>query len=196
VFGCSFTFGYGLPVSGLWHTLLGQTLNQSVANFGINGLSATSAIDVFLIASNHIKIKKAIFLLPQFERYQITKTDVSTGEINYLNIIPNHNSRLCNCYGVDSEQIYKAVPEEQMFRDVRNSLYIAEHIANQRNIDVYVSTWSNKSYKLLEQMNFSHMKLLPEWRHPTEIGIDVARDGKHPGFKLNQYFANLITPHI
>ena len=57
VFGCSFTFGTGMPVSGLWHTILGERLKQSIGNFGIAGISATSALDIFLIVSKHVRMK-------------------------------------------------------------------------------------------------------------------------------------------
>lgn len=195
-FGCSFTFGTGMPESGMWHYLLGKKQNKAVANFGIAGVSANSVLDIFLIVSKHVKIKQAVFLLPSFQRFQIAKTNDSDNQIYCLNLIPNHNSKLCECYGIDSNLIYKALPEEQFLMEVRNKIYLAEHIAQQRNIQLYFTTWDLKSYNFLKLLNLKYAKLLPEWYHPVELGNDVARDGYHPGFKLNNFFADKIASHI
>lgn len=197
VFGCSFTFGIGMPISGLWHTLIGKELNATIANFGIAGLSAVSVLDIFLIVSKHIKIKKAIFLLPSFNRYQLALTNPTNKLVQYLSIIPNHKSKLHeDIFQLDDSSIYKVLPEEQFYKDVRNTTYLAEYIAEQRGIEIYFTSWESESYQVLKNMRFNFAKLLPEWYHPEEIGKDLARDLHHPGFKLNNFFANSILPFI
>lgn len=197
VFGCSFTFGTGMPVTGLWHTYMGNTLNQLVGNFGVPGLSALSVLDIFLIISKFVKIKKAVFLLPSFTRYQMAKKNPEDPNVvNYLNIIPNHDSKLCKTYGVDSLRIHEVISDEQLYKEVRNGIYISEFIGKKRNIEMFMTSWDRESYEFLEEMDFSHVKILPRWYHPIEIGTDTGRDKMHPGFKLNRFFAEQITPYL
>ena len=62
-FGCSFTFGQGLPTNMLWHDLVGQIRNKSVHNFGICGASILTILDVFNIVTKHITTKDAFFIV-------------------------------------------------------------------------------------------------------------------------------------
>jgi len=196
VFGCSFTFGTGMPVERMWHSILGKELNKSVGNFGVGGTSATTALDLFLILSKHVKMDTAIFLLPQFERVQLAARNNNDNSVNYLTVIPNHESRLCKQYGIDGDAVFKALTAEHLYNTVKEKLYIAEIIAKQRGIKMYVTSWGAEAYEFMERMNLRHASLLPVWFHPVEIGIDLARDGQHPGIELNKFFAEQIKEYI
>lgn len=196
VFGCSFTFGLGLPKEMLWHNILAKELNLSYLNFGMCGASIKSIIDVFCIVSKHIKIKRAIFLLPSLMRTQLAKTHPSKDTVDYLSAIPGHNSHLCNSYGLDTESYYKSLPEEELQKDAKEAVYLSEYIAQHRNIDIYYNSWDPDTQKLLKSMKLKNGVVVPDWWTPDYLQGDVARDKMHPGPNHHKYWANEIKPFI
>lgn len=200
VFGCSFTFGTGLPIEMLWHTLLANKLNTTVTNYGLAGASVESIIDVALIVSNHTKINKIIFLLPSFSRIQIAKSSPypkDEGRVNYLSLIPNHVSMLCKAYSIDSDKFFKLMPDEEMYKIMKNKLYLVDYVFKQKNIKTYYSSWDPDTYHFLAKMELQGV-ILPEW---TSTGIenpleDLARDKMHPGIKHHTQFAEQIVELI
>jgi hypothetical protein len=196
-FGCSFTFGTGLPVDSLWHSILASNLNVSSANYGVPGASIKSILDVALIISKHIKIKKAVFLLPAYSRIQIAKTSPFKDEVNYLSVIPNHNSELTRSYGIDTELIIKATPDEEMLKVTRDSLYLVDYIFKQRGIATYYSSWDIETYNFIREMDLEGT-VLPNWTSTSEqqAKSDLARDKLHPGLEHHYQFANKIIEYI
>ena len=196
VFGCSFTFGLGLPTEMLWHNLLAKELNMSCANFGVAGASAKTIIEIFLIVSKHIKIKKAIFLLPTFTRMQIAKHNELSNRVQNLSAIPGHESQLCVAYGIDTHVLFKALPNEELYKIVKNEIYLAEYVANNRGIETYFGAWEEESANFLEIMNLKYGTKLPQWHTPAECVGDLARDQMHPGPKHQEYWFNNIKDII
>jgi len=193
-FGCSFTFGTGLPTHMLWHNLL----TEDSLNFGLPGASIKTITDVFCIASKHIKIKKAIFLLPSIPRMQIAKHHPVNDKIDYLNAMPGLDSKLCEYYNINTHEIYKYLPEEELYKIARDQIYLTELIAKIRGIDIYYSSWDPESYDFLSKMNFTHGTILPVWYTPHHLGDgnDLARDKHHPGPEHHKYWINSIKDHI
>jgi hypothetical protein len=196
VFGCSFTFGMGLPNEMLWHNILAKEMNTSCLNFGMCGASIKSMIDVFCIVSKHIKIRRAVFLLSSLMRSQIAKKHPLNGEVDYLSAIPGHDSMLCKSYGIDSANFYKFMHEEEFYKDARNEIYLSEYVAANRGIDVYYGSYNIDTIGLLKSMSFTNGVLLPPWRTPSDLMLDFARDNMHPGPKHHKYWANEIKPFI
>jgi hypothetical protein len=197
VFGCSFTFGIGLPEEMLWHHFLGQKTNSTILNFGLPGASVLTTTEIFNIASNHVKFKKAIFLLPSHNRLQIAKKHPTLDEVNYISIIASYNSSMCNFYGIDDQLIFKALPEEELLKQFRNSLYIADYFAHLKNIKTYYSSWDAVTYQFLKSMNLKGT-VLPDWRSESgeQAERDLARDRKHPGVEHHSMFADKIFEYI
>ena len=196
VFGCSFTFGLGLPNEMLWHNILAKELNLSCLNFGMCGSSIKSIIDVFLIVSKHIKIKKAIFLLPSIERSQIAKTHPLQDRVDYLTAMPNQQSHLCNSYSIDTVKYFKYMPEEELQKDAKESIYLSQYVAQHRGIDAYYASWDPNTTVLIKAIEFNNGVLLPDWWTPVELSDDKARDKMHPGHGHNKYWADKIKPYI
>jgi hypothetical protein len=197
IFGCSFSFGTGLPIEMLWHTLLANKLNTTASNYGMPGASIESVFNVSLIVSNHTKINKAIFLLPAYSRMQVAKTSPYKDEVNYLSIIPNHDSELCKAYGVETDMLVKATPDEEMYKTLRDNLYFVEYVFKQRNIKTYYSSWDPDTYLFIKQMNLQGV-LLPDWTSNgmEQATTDLARDRLHPGPEHHRQFVNKIIEYI
>jgi hypothetical protein len=197
-FGCSFTFGSGLPDSMLWHHLLADELGKTCVNFGVPSASIESIIDMFLIASTHIKMKSAVFLFPQYTRMQIAKKHPVNDKIDYLNTDVSYTSVQNKAYGVESEYLYRGIPEEEMYKICKNKIYLLEHIAKERGINVYVSSWAADTYTLLKELEFESLTVLPDWVSPTMefADEDKARDNKHPGPKHHSLWVDKIKNYI
>lgn len=193
VFGCSFTFGVGLPVSMLWHNILSEKLKFSCLNFGVPGSSGLTTLELFLIVSKHIKIKKAIFLLPSHTRLQIAKKHPDRNNVDYVSVIASYNSSMCELYGIRDVEIFKYLPEDELLKQFRNSVYVAEYVAKNRSIETFYSSWDRDTYEFLKNMSLTGV-LLPDWRSESKEQQmnDLARDGKHPGPEHHLMFANKI----
>lgn len=193
-FGCSFTAGLGLPEHMLWHKLL----SPNSYNFGVSGASSKTVFDLFLIVSKHIKMKSAIFLLPSFNRVQIAATNPFLSRVSYLSIVPSHKSELALVHGIESDLVYKVLPEEEQIKNFRNDAYIVDHIAKERGINLYMSTWDNSTYEILTQLKFKNCTVLPAWRSTSQeqANTDLARDRKHPGPIHHKQWVDLIKDYI
>jgi len=194
-FGCSYTFGQGLPVEMLWHKLLGEKLNKRTMNFGVTGASIVSILDIFNIVSKHVKMKSAVMLLPSCHRVQIAKIHPEMG-LALLNCNPNHNSLLNKSFDYDEADIWKILPDEEIYKQMKNALFQSEMLARMRGINVYISSWDDLTYQLLKKINFSYIKLLPVWYSRQDMIGDHARDGRHPGPFHHQFFCDQILPLV
>jgi hypothetical protein len=197
VFGCSFTFGVGLPEHMLWHNIISKKLNASILNFGMPAASIETIVDTFLIVSKHIKMKRAIFLLPSISRMQIAKKHPEADLINYINIMPNYNATVAEYFDINEDLIYRAIPEEEIYKICRNKLYLLDHIAQQRGIKLYISAWEQETYDLLKMLNLKSI-ILPQWIS-TSLEFaksDLARDNKHPGPEHHKLFVDRIFNSI
>lgn len=197
VFGCSFTFGVGLPNDYLWHDILSNKLGKTCLNFGLPGGSATTAIELFLIVSKHIKIKTAIFLLPNYLRIQIAKKHPISNDINHLHLIPSYSSQMCKYYKVDDSAIFKVLPEDEILKRFCDIVYLGDYIATDRNINCYYSSWDTNTYGFLQNMDLNGI-VVDQWRSLSkeQEENDLARDKKHPGPEHHQMFAETLLRYI
>lgn len=184
-FGCSITFGQGMPAEMIWPTILGQSLNKSVYNFGQPAASTRSILDIFLILSQHIKIKKAIFLFPTYYRYLVAATHIINDKINLISVLPSYVSHLQKLYNFNSFKFYEYFPNSELLRIFKDCVYTLEFICKINNIEMYCSSWDHTTYENLCGMNFTTAKILPEWasKNSPEFSNDLARDLVHPGKK-------------
>lgn len=187
-FGCSVTFGQSLPKDRIWHSLLGKNTGKTVCNFGVPGKGIETIVSIFCIASKHIKMKKAVFLLPPTTRIQIA---TPSGEITRFDDCTIHtDSEL-------SQNIFKALPQEEFTRIAKNQIYLAEYVAKERGIDIYFGSWHSEICTLLSKMRFNHATVLPYWTAiPNDPKEDLARDRSHPGPLHHLFWCNKILPYF
>lgn len=192
-FGCSFTFGQGLPFDLIWHQHIAKKIGKTVLNFGIPGASIQTICDVFCIVTKHIKLNKALILFPTYNRLQVA--NVKDNNLNLLTCIPNHKGVWNQSCDIDEEIFFKVIPDEEMIKNVKNSIYLIEHVAKVRNIKLAISSWDKQTYNLLKKMNFNYLQLMPEWMTTANMVGDKARDGSHPGLKHHDFFGLRFYPY-
>lgn len=198
-FGCSFTFGTGLPKNRLWHQLLADKQNVRCLNFGLPGRSIASIVDMFLIASKHINIDTAVFLLPSFTRSQLAMVHPKDNTvINYIDTDVNFKSTINELYGIDSDIVYRALSNEELLKIARDKIYLLDYVLNERNTKVYITSWNEDTYNFLSMLDLDNITLLPRWQSPSmELAeTDLARDMLHPGIKHHELFADTIHGYI
>lgn len=198
-FGCSFTFGSGLPKDKLWHNVLAQRKNCRSLNFGLPGRSIASIVDMFLIVSKHININTAVFLLPSFTRTQLATVHPNDKEIiNYIDTDVNFKSHITSCYGIDSDIVYRALSNEELYKITRDKIYLLDYIAKHRNIQVYMSSWDEPTYHFLNLLDLENIIIIPRWQSPSMefAKQDLARDKLHPGMKHHELWADTIKDYI
>lgn len=197
-FGCSFTFGQGLPLDSLWHRCLSKHINASVYNFGQPAASIQTIADIFLIVLQHIKFKRVIILSPPYHRQLVASKHLRIDEIKLLPIIPSYISYLEKRFELDSEKIYNSLSEEEMIRIYKDKLYLIEYICKQNDIDMFLSSWDDSTYNLIKQMNLTHCRLLPVWTSGIvpDYQNDLARDKMHPGIKHHALWAKIIKEYV
>lgn len=194
-FGCSYTFGQGMPAHMLYHNLIASKFNKSVLNFGIPGASILSIVDVFCIVTKHTKIKTAIMLLPPVDRIQIAKYN-EENKLAMLTLLPNNRSLHNRSYGIEEHEFFKVLPEDEIVKQAKNAIYMAELVAKVRDIKLYISAWEYHTHQFLKRMSFNYITLLPQWHNTPKMKNDLARDGRHPGPMHHEYFTEIILPHI
>jgi len=194
-FGCSFTFGQGMPNELLWHQVLADKLKLNISNYGIPGASIQTCVDIFAIVSKFVSMSKAYFLLPSYNRIQLTKYS-SQDKLGVFSCIPGINGKLASSYGLCSEDIMKVLPNEEIVKQIKNSLYLLDHLGKSRNIEIYASSWDKHTYDLLKVLNLQNVKLLPVWFTPETLIWDKARDKRHPGPKHHKYFADHCLSYL
>lgn len=186
-FGCSYTFGLGIPEDKTWH----RCLSDNSYNFGQPGASIQSIADIFCIISNFVKIDKAIFLFPNYMRDLIATG--SDKDYKLLSLLPNRNNDSFEYL----KEYYKYIPHNDLIRKMKDAVYLIEYICKLKNIKVYMSSWDRPTYELLKLMDFTYARLINEWTLPNQSSMpDFARDCLHPGISQHKYWSDNIKDQV
>ena len=186
----------------LWHNLLAAELNMSVYNFGQPAIGIKGITDLFCAVSNHVSIKHAVFLLPPYVRLQIAAKHKTSENISVVSLIPNYVSNLEVKYNLSGKEIYGALPDEELLKNLRDNICLIDFVAKQKNINVYFSSWDYTTYHFIKSMDID--TLLPEWSAAWLPGVDYtrdlnknfARDNYHPGPRYHLKWSNQIKDMI
>lgn len=198
-FGCSYTFGQGLPEELTWHNIVANELSYVSYNFGQPAANVKSIADIFFILLNHVKIKHAVFLLPPYHRLQVASS--INGKVELIPILPNYKGLFESGFPISSNEIYRSLSDETLLNIFKDTIYTIEVIADIYDCKVHFSSWDHMTYNFLSSMDLTST-LLPEWNsafNPTteeSLENDFARDKLHPGPKHHKKWAKQIIPYI
>ena len=62
-YGCSMTWGHGIPETTRWTNLVAGQHGLTFNNFGVPGIGADAMLDIFWATSQHVKMRTAVFML-------------------------------------------------------------------------------------------------------------------------------------
>ena len=203
VFGCSFTFGVGLPENKTWAAQLVQKLQVDkpvqLINLGYPGGSIAKNLKHFKYLTDIYKIDMAIFLLPTHWREEYPEYYTSDYPVTYHNLIPNFNSPYLK---EKWEQYYTYSTDGTRFYDMIKMISYMELIASTKGIETYYSSWDERTLNFIREHKLvkvpqilPYFKFLENMLGPNLSG-KYARDGSHPGIASQDLFSSEIAAHI
>ena len=196
VFGCSFTFGVGMPAQDIYPYLFGNHLGCIVHNYGVPGGGIDRATRYYSHVSKYQKFDYVIFLVPHTGRMELPKIG-GFDEVYSLNVIPNWVSTN-KTDKEQAERIYAALDDNFFEFTTLKNIDQCVGIAKAHNTKIYFSSWDIPTYDLLyDYLGEDSGMLLPEFT--TEWNNNQtkrARDGVHPGPRAHQDFFNRSLPYL
>jgi hypothetical protein len=203
-FGCSNTFGQGLPWDETWVSVLNKKLgnNWVTKNYGVCGASNDT---IARLVSNYINNNKPKIICCYFP--EIFRLEFFDKNLDLNNFFP---SRVDNRSPITDYNAYKTLAtEENCFFNFIKNFKLIQNLCLSNNIKFYWNTWSENILglgkeniiKLLDYNSFTgslyddsdiykHIPNNYDWH------INSARDGAHFGTLINEKLANSFYKKI
>jgi hypothetical protein len=184
-YGCSMTWGTGVPDTAVWANQLARSMNWSYNNFAVPGVGQEECANLFMVTGRMVKMRSAIFMLPDPAR--VTQAFKLDGSFQYHCIggAPN-NTGVIN----DLKQFHKdyiSLPNEYFYNKALRNLEIIARLAELQGIRTLVATWAGT----LPQVHNLKAVLVPR------AGDDkTARDKNHPGCEWHTKIAQRFQTAI
>ena len=193
VFGCSYTFGVGMPNEKTYSMLLQDKLKKPVYNFGIPGGNIQKIAKAFCSINNFYRLDTAIFVLPSLYRYEFVREE---GDYFYQeDLIPNYPP-------YNSPEVYKMLYEEfddiTFFNEYIKNINLIKYNAKARGTKIYMTTWCKVTLDLVKRYNLNlfnveQVRFVESEESTAGLKIaDFARDGYHPGIRSHALTADLL----
>ncbi len=203
VFGCSFTFGVGLPENKTWVAQFVQKLQVDkpvqLINLGYPGGSIAKNLKHFKYLTDIYKIDMAVFLLPTHWREEYAEYYTSDYPVHYYNFIPNFALE----YQKEKwEQYYSYSTDGTRFYDMVKMISYIELIASVNNIETYYSSWDEQTLNFIREHKLVKLnQILPYFKFlenmlGPHLSNKYARDGSHPGIASQDLFSSELVDHI
>ncbi len=200
IFGCSITYGIGVPEDMLFINQLQKEIKQPVHNFGIPGGSVQKIMKSFISINNFYKLKKAIFLIPAMHRFEHMGEEVRKGKKmlyseSYIPSFNPVNEARRDVY----EAVYSTFQELSFFDELIKIVTLIKQNAALNGTEVHFYTWDYKIQQLVERFKIEDLNKIgllqfPENqdRYQGREAFDFARDGMHPGPRSQQAMYELL----
>ena len=166
-YGCSVTWGQGVPDSAVWTHQLATSMNWTYNNFAVPALGQEECANLFMVTSRMIKMRTAIFMMP--DRARTTQAFPVNDSLQFRCIAGPFEDQKA-----DFKQFHKhyiSLPDEYFYDRVLRNLEIIARLAELQGIKVFATTW-NGSLPPVHNL------------HTVDIigGSDhKGRDKRHPG---------------
>ena len=188
IFGCSYTFGVGVPNEHTYTNLLNNNLDETICNFGIPGAGIQKITKAFMAINSFYQLKKAVFVLPSLYRYEFVRSKNDVIEI--LDLIHNYRTEenIFQC-------IYENFDDVTFLNEYFKNLNLIRYNAKIYGTEVIFLTWCGKTFDLDRNFNTNFIKDKIDFIEVNEInGVgsnkievnDFARDGSHPGVRSHK----------
>lgn len=194
-FGCSFTFGVGLPEEKHFTKIVGDRLGMTMFNFGIPGASSGRTARVFSLVTRFQRLKYAVVMLPNIGRmeYPSEQRDGSTILINML----LNFKHLSEEEEALRQRLFSVLPQRYMAYDTVRSITMIELAAKLAGVKVFYTSWDMPVHNLISSYFRDEQDKIAPWfrfvEHDGKSEFKRARDGTHPGDRSSKLFANNLT---
>lgn len=203
-FGCSITYGIGVPDDILFTNLLQEKVGYPVHNFGIPGASIQKIAKSFVSVNNFYKLEKAIFILPALQRFEHIGEEEVKGrkQIFSESYIPSFNPVNASRRDV-FEAVYGTFHELSFFDEYVKLAALIRTNAALNGTEVHFYTWDYRVQQLVERFkveDLTKIKLINfpenEDRFQGKPAFDFARDGLHPGPRSQKAMYKALLPAL
>lgn len=197
VFGCSITYGIGVPAEQTFCAQLQEKISLPVYNFGIPGGSIQKITKAFIALNNQFKLKTAVFLLPSMHRFEYIGLE-DYDEMFSESYVPNFdpiNPKRKAVYDL----AYTNYDDLHFFNECIKDITLIKENAKVHGTEVHFLTWDVAFRNLAADYHITDLTKyrgvnFPELQERTR-GVDVkdfARDGLHPGLRSHTDIANYV----
>ena len=188
-YGCSMTYGVGLPYNAVWTSMIDRHFNFKSNNFGISGIGADEMLKLFMASNRFIKMKKAAFLFTEIHRHTIPY--INHKKQITINLHPTYESTYKEKDIRNTGYHYFSLPdiffEDKFEIAIQKIMYIAEI----KNIDLYFSSWINLFPTLSEiARNNSHVTVVNDIYNDGRGRDHFTRPWGHMGINSSTELAN------
>ena len=163
-YGCSITYGAGVDLKYRWTSVIDDRLRYQSNNFGIPGIGIDEILSLFVITSQFVKMKKAIFLIPSYYRQYI----------DGYNIFPNKHNQSA------AADIWYRLPLNYFEDRAVTSIQLIRRMADMQNIQCILTSDNLDTLKLLSHNSLSN---------PIEKRDRLGSDNLHPGPRWHRLLA-------
>ena len=194
-YGCSQTYGTGVPESTRWSNLVANQHGLSFNNFGWGGAGTDKVLDIFWATSQHVKMRTAVFMLNGQYRPQVV---LGNGQdIEYHVFHPNTESKLKSVIkDVDYYRLQLFRLPNEYFDHINAQAIIKIHrLCKLMNIRAIFTTYLGCCHQELlavqKQLPIT-VTLGPETVLEEGVNHKTARDRSHLGMEANQKLSLLF----
>jgi hypothetical protein len=191
-YGCSQTYGEGVPESTRWCDLVAQQHDLAFNNFGIRGIGNDTILDVFWATSQHVKMKTAVFMLNGVYRPQVVLGNGKT--VEYHNMRANMNTAVRTTLDLAhyKDTLFR-MPNEYFEHINAQAIIKIYQLCKLMNIRAIFSTWHQTHYKNLKRIQEQLPIILTDEISTNNIKQKTpARDNSHLGIESNADLALLF----
>lgn len=198
-YGCSMTYGIGVPVEARWTNVVDRQYNFTSNNFSVPGIGIPEIANLFLATNRFIKMKYAVFLLPDMHRFTfpIERTDKGNKVIN-TKFHPNFDD-IYKCKNVSyvGKRIY-SLPDVYFKRELERSIEIIVEIARLSGIKIIIGSWAIDYEDIKHLTNLcDHVSCVSGILQDRRGRDAVFRKGcEHPGINAHREFADSVIESI
>jgi hypothetical protein len=179
-YGCSWSYGVGVSIDHRWTNIIDKHQNYVSNNFGVCGIGIDELVTIFIATTKFVKMKTALFLLPDISRQTIPFYNRDQNKLHYKNMFPNLQN-VDNPYELSIAKAWFTLPNLYYEDTAKTSIDLILHIANLNNIKVYFSGWQQMTFDLLPTDKRTKNY------HPSD---KLGSDNLHPGPQVHKNIAD------
>lgn len=184
-FGCSFTFGEGLPEEDNFPYQLSKHYGKDCLNLGMCGAGAHRIALIFQAATRIWNIETAVITLPNWGRFNYVDR-----ENNIMSIIPPHRHS-----SIEGEAVRLSLvnhfSDQYLMSATKDAASFIVSIAKEKNIKLILGSWDGETQNILRAgLNYGSAVFLYDPR------VETARDNCHPGPTACKNYTNTIKHYI
>lgn len=184
-FGCSITFGEGLPEEDNFPYQLSTKYNQKHLNLGMCGAGAHRIALIFQAATRIWNLETAVITLPNWGRFNYVDN-----QNNLISIIPAHPH-----VSEEADTVRKSMvsyfSDQYLMSATKDAVSFIVSIAREKNIKLVLGSWDEETREIIKAATtYTAAPFIYNYK------IESARDNVHPGPNACARYTNTIVHYI